>query len=60
MPEGVASTRDVMAFIAGEISLNTSVNLMDQYRPYARTKQYEEIDRPITEEEFEEAFDIAL
>jgi putative pyruvate formate lyase activating enzyme len=57
MPGGVADTRQVMRFLAQEVSLNTYVNLMDQYWPYGRADSYPEIARPITAEEFEEALE---
>jgi len=60
MPGGVAGTREVMRFLAQEISPNTYVNLMDQYYPYGRADRYPEIARPITAEEFQEALEITL
>jgi putative pyruvate formate lyase activating enzyme len=55
MPGGVAGTREVMRFLAAEVSRNTYVNLMDQYRPCGEAYRYPEIARPITQEEFEDA-----
>jgi putative pyruvate formate lyase activating enzyme len=55
MPAGVAGTRQVMRFLAREVSRDTYVNLMDQYRPCGRASDYPEIARPITQEEFEAA-----
>ncbi|MCP3956561.1 MAG: radical SAM protein [bacterium] len=50
MPEGLAGTREVMHFLAEEISTDTYVNVMDQYQPDAqalkRPENYAEIDRP--------------
>ena len=57
MPSGVADTREVMRFVAQEISPHTYVNLMDQYWPYGRADRYPEIARPITAEEFEAALE---
>jgi putative pyruvate formate lyase activating enzyme len=57
MPGGVAGTREVMRFVAREISPDTYVNLMDQYRPCGQADRYPEIDRPITAEEFKEALE---
>ena len=59
MPGGVAGTRAVMRFLAREISPNTYVNLMDQYRPCGLAHRYPEIGRPVTLEEFEEALEAA-
>ena len=48
-----------MRFIAGEISKNTYVNIMDQYRPCYNAFEHPPMDRRITEDEFEEAIRIA-
>ncbi len=57
MPGGVAGTREVMRFLAREVSADTYVNLMDQYRPCGQAYRYPEIARPITQEEFEDAME---
>ena len=55
MPGGAAGTRDIMRFIAKEISPNTYVNVMDQYRPCGNAYKYPPLDRCITHDEYEEA-----
>jgi putative pyruvate formate lyase activating enzyme len=55
LPGGIAGTDKVLAFLAGEISRETYLNLMDQYRPCYRADEYPEIDRPITSEEYRAA-----
>jgi putative pyruvate formate lyase activating enzyme len=59
MPHGIAGTEAVLAFLADEISTNTYLNLMDQYRPYHRAREFPEIARPITRAEYREALAIA-
>lgn len=59
LPDGLAGTREVMRFIAKEISKNTYVNIMDQYRPCYQAFEHPPMDRRITGEEFEEAVRIA-
>jgi putative pyruvate formate lyase activating enzyme len=59
MPGGVADTEQVMRFIATQISPNTYVNVMAQYRPEAKTDRYPEIHRRIYQHEFEEAVELA-
>jgi putative pyruvate formate lyase activating enzyme len=54
LPGGIAGTDRVLAFLANEISRNTYLNLMDQYRPCYRADECPEIDRPITTEEYRE------
>lgn len=60
LPEGVAGTREVVRFIAEEISKNTFVNIMDQYRPSYKAFVNPPLDRRITGKEFTEAVKLAL
>lgn len=55
MPHNLAGTPDVMRFLADEISINTYVNIMDQYRPCYRSAEDRLINRPVTGEEFNRA-----
>ena len=55
LPHGVAGTEDVLAFLAGEISKNTYLNLMDQYRPCYRADEHPELGRSITVDEYRAA-----
>lgn len=59
LPEGIAGTREVVRFIAGEISRNTYVNIMDQYYPCFKAFEYPPLDRRITREEFSDAIRLA-
>jgi putative pyruvate formate lyase activating enzyme len=59
LPEDLAGTKDSMKFIAGEISKNTYVNLMDQYRPCYSANDYPPLNRGITREEFSRAVETA-
>ena len=59
LPRDIAGTEQVLAFLAGEISPNTYLNLMDQYRPCYRADEYPELDRPLTREEYREALEAA-
>jgi putative pyruvate formate lyase activating enzyme len=59
MPEGLAGTRDIMRFLATEISKNTYVNVMSQYRPCGEAHRHRELQRMITVEEYREAVRIA-
>lgn len=53
LPGGVARSERVLRFIAEELSPNTYVNLMDQYRPAFRAPDYPPLDRALAEGEFE-------
>jgi putative pyruvate formate lyase activating enzyme len=62
LPGGLAGTREVMRFIAREISRDTYVNIMDQYRPCWKAEDdpaHPLLGRRITPGEFEEAVSIA-
>jgi len=55
LPDGIAGTEAVLDFLAEDVSPNTYVNLMDQYRPCYRADEYPELDREITRDEYEAA-----
>lgn len=59
MPGGLAETREILHFLAREISIDTYVNVMDQYRPCGKADQYPPIDLPLSHEEFQEALNLA-
>ena len=61
MPGGIAGTREIMRFIAREISPATYVNIMAQYYPAGRVsrEKYPEINRRLRPSEYEEAIRIA-
>jgi putative pyruvate formate lyase activating enzyme len=58
-PGNIAATDKVLEFIAREISPNTYLNLMDQYRPCYRADEYPPLDRPVTSAEYRAALAIA-
>ncbi len=55
MPGDIAGTAAIMRFLAGEISPDTYVNIMNQYYPAGRVSetQFVEINRPIAPQEYE-------
>jgi putative pyruvate formate lyase activating enzyme len=55
LPRGLSDTRSVLKYIAEEISPNTYVNIMDQYRPCGTAHKYPPLDRRITQDEYAEA-----
>jgi putative pyruvate formate lyase activating enzyme len=59
MPQGSADTNEIIAFIAGRLSVNSYVNIMDQYHPAYRAGEYPEIDRRISSREYSDAIGIA-
>ncbi|MEN2996239.1 MAG: radical SAM protein [Acetomicrobium sp.] len=59
LPNDLAGTEKVMEFLATEISTETFVNIMDQYRPLYKAKQYPELSRSVNRAEFQRAVEIA-
>ncbi|GAB4370405.1 MAG: radical SAM protein [Acidobacteriota bacterium] len=55
LPGRLAASEAVFDFLAREISPNTAVNVMDQYRPCWRADEHPPADRPLTRAEFEQA-----
>lgn len=59
MPDDLSTTRTAMRFLAREISTNTYVNIMDQYRPCGRAHEHPSTSRSITAEEYRRAIETA-
>ena len=55
MPEGLAGTDEIARFLATEISRDTYINLMDQYRPCYKAYDLPPLDQHITQAEYEQA-----
>jgi putative pyruvate formate lyase activating enzyme len=65
-PGDLAGTRDVVQFIASELSTDSYVNVMAQYRPAwhaaeiaGKDPAYRSLRRPITPDEYRQAIDWA-
>ncbi|HEY46095.1 MAG: radical SAM protein [Anaerolineae bacterium SM23_ 63] len=59
LPEGLAGTEEIVRFLAEEISTNTYLNLMDQYRPSFKAHEYPPLNRRLTSDEYREALKMA-
>jgi putative pyruvate formate lyase activating enzyme len=59
MPSDLAGTEDLMEFIAREISQDSYVNIMQQYRPQHKSFDYPELRRRITYGEYLDAVKVA-
>jgi len=59
MPHGISGTREVMEFLSKEISDNTYVNVMDQYRPCGTAREDEYINRRIAQKDYSVALEWA-
>lgn len=59
LPDHLAGSETILAFLADEISSNTYLNLMAQYHPCYRADENPPLDRCPTTDEFNEALQLA-
>lgn len=59
LPGGLAGSRAVIDFLAGEVSRDTFLNIMDQYHPAHRAAEHPELRRRILRHEVEEVVEYA-
>jgi putative pyruvate formate lyase activating enzyme len=59
LPDNLAGTKEVMKFLADELSPNTYVNVMAQYRPCGQAYEHPPLDRFPSQEELVEAQEAA-
>lgn len=59
MPFDSAGTKELMKFIAGEISPDSFVNIMAQYHPCHLTYNYDELKRRTSTDEYLDALNTA-
>lgn len=52
LPNDLAGSKAILKFIAEELSLNSYVNIMSQYRPEGEANQYSELNRRPTRDEY--------
>lgn len=60
MPNDVANSQEVLKFISSEISKETYINIMDQYRPCFKSHDFKEINRKILLSEYNRVIDFAV
>jgi putative pyruvate formate lyase activating enzyme len=60
LPNNLAGSFEIMDFLAEQISVNTTINVMDQYRPCFKAVEHSKINRRPTREEFETAQQYAI
>ncbi|MCU0725329.1 MAG: radical SAM protein [Planctomycetes bacterium] len=60
LPNGLAGTAEVIRFLREEISPRTCVNIMDQYQPAHLARAMPELNRRVTEEEYDSARRLAV
>ncbi|MFN3966614.1 MAG: radical SAM protein, partial [Endomicrobiia bacterium] len=59
LPNNLAGSKEVLRFISEEISKDTYINIMDQYRPMFKASSYPELNRRITSNEFLRVIELA-
>jgi len=59
LPNDLAGSREILRFIAEEISKDSYVNIMFQYRPMFKAAEYEELNRRPSLDEYREAIAMA-
>jgi putative pyruvate formate lyase activating enzyme len=59
LPGRIAGTAELVKFVAGEISKNTYINIMEQYHPCYKASVKPPLDRRITPAEYSEAIETA-
>ena len=59
LPQDLANTRKIMRFIYQEISPNTYVNIMPQYRPCGLASEIPELSSPLSQKDYTLALQVA-
>ncbi len=59
LPEGLAGTAEIVHFLHNELSADTYINVMQQYRPCYRAGDLPPLDRRITGQEYADAVNLA-
>lgn len=59
LPRNLAGTKQIIHFLADEISVNTYLNLMGQYHPAHNASRYPELNRRITASEYNQTLQVA-
>jgi len=59
LPKGYAGTREIMRFISKNVSPNTYVNIMPQYRPHGKVFRIKELADYLQPEEYVQALQMA-
>jgi putative pyruvate formate lyase activating enzyme len=60
LPNDIAGSKKVIDFVADEISTDSYINIMDQYRPAYNAIKHEKLNRIITPSEYKEVVDYAF
>ncbi len=56
MPNDIACSNSIIDFLVNDVSGNTFVNIMEQYRPIFKAHKFPEINRPLSSHEFNKVY----
>jgi len=59
LPDRLAGTEEIVRFLAREVSTDTYLNIMAQYRPCHQAFNIPQLSRPVLKKEFDEALKLA-
>jgi putative pyruvate formate lyase activating enzyme len=59
LPGGMAGSAKILKFLAEEISTNTYINIMAQYRPAYKAMEFPPFDRPVSPKEYTHVLNLA-
>ena len=59
LPKNTNQSIEILKWIAGNLGADTSISLMAQYTPYGKIENYTELQRRITEREYNKVLDFA-
>jgi len=59
LPEGLAGTAEIVEFLCDQVSAETYINVMAQYRPCFHAHEMPPLDRPVNREEYARAVRLA-
>jgi len=59
LPHRLAGTKETVEFISREISPDSYINIMDQYRPYYKAFQWQQLSSPLSSQDYFEAVALA-
>ena len=60
LPNNLAGTREIIRYLCEEVSQKTYLNIMDQYHPAHKSHHYPELDRRLSDQEYQTAVDAAI
>jgi putative pyruvate formate lyase activating enzyme len=59
LPNDLAGTAEIVRFLAEQVSTNTYLNIMSQYRPAFNARRFPKLGRPVKTEEYRSAVQLA-